>query len=205
MSSAELIKEVKRRFPIKEVQDNGTENPKLTPIDKQTNEQNKLARIPYITAIFDKVKNKMKTDTTDNPVKANAGVILAAAQAGGNMLGALGSQYMNYLNNKKNRELLKKWYDTSNANLNTGAAIGALSTLAQDPYIPKKNIDIQLAYLNEMQDRVPYYLQDSAYNQLSADSNMRTHSLFENTTSFNKARKIIGHQISYRSFGFRLN
>ena len=186
MSSAELIKEVKRRFPIKEVQDNGTENPKLTPIDKQTNEQNKLARIPYITAIFDKVKNKMKTDTTDNPVKANAGVILAAAQAGGNILGALGSQYMNYLNTKKNRELLKKWYDTSNANLNTGAAIGMLSALV-NPYIPKKNIDAQRDYLNEMPDKVPYYLQDSAYNQLSADSNMRTRSLFENTTSFNKA------------------
>lgn len=190
MSSAELIKKIRDKFPIKDPIDNGIEPPKLSALDQKTNALNKAARLPYIAAIFEKVFSKMnKKMKSDEPQKAELGLtdLLSLTQPMGSVLGSIGSEIFNAKNYYENAKILNKWAERSNANLNMGTSIGLASTLAQDPYVIKKNYDIQRNYLNDIPDRVPYYIEDAAYNQLSADANQQSKSLFANTPYYNRA------------------
>lgn len=191
MSSAELIKKVRSMFPVKESSGDDTEPSKLSPIDIRTNEANKIARMPYIAAIFDQVKGKMANVVSEKdeekPTKAITGAVIPLIGMGLSAIGSVASQAIADGQYKRNMKLLEQGLKNNQRMLNLGTGFSMASTLAQDPYIPAREYGVQRALINQMPDSVQPYLYESLANQQSADNSLRTRSLFENTSSFNRA------------------
>lgn len=194
MSAAKLIKGVRDMFYVKEASDDETAPAKLMPLDIRTNEMNKMARMPYIAAIFDKVKDKMdiaEADTEDNneddkPTKAPLGAVIPLIGMGLSAIGTVASQAIADKQRRENMKILEQGRKDALGAINMGSEFALLAGV-QDPYIPPREYALQRALINQMPNTVQPYLYESLANQQSADASLRARSLFENTTSFNKA------------------